>query len=97
MMECEFSSRKILPAIRKELVVSLLKTKKKQKEIAAILGITPAAVTQYIKGKRAKIELSHEEKRKVDEIAESISDEKNLGEESLCDVCRQIQKRLSKS
>jgi predicted transcriptional regulator len=96
MMDCEFSSRKILPAIRKELVISLLKTKKKQKEIAAIIGVTPAAVTQYIKGKRAKIELSHEEKRKVNEIADSISESKNFGEDSLCDICRQIQKRLSK-
>jgi predicted transcriptional regulator len=84
-------------ACDKELVISLLKTKKKQKEIATIIGVTPAAVTQYMKGKRAKIELSHEEKRKVNEIADNILENKYFGEETLCELCRQIQKRLSKS
>jgi uncharacterized protein len=44
----------IIPAIRKKLAVLLSKEYKlKQKEIARILGITDAAVSQYISKKRA--------------------------------------------
>lgn len=44
----------ILPAIRRELVKEMIKLGLKQKDIAAKLGITEAAVSQYLKQKRAK-------------------------------------------
>lgn len=44
----------ILPAIRKELVLALKEMGKAQKEIALLLNITEAAVSQYFSGKRAK-------------------------------------------
>jgi len=44
----------ILPAIRKELVVALKEKGKAQKEIARLLNITEAAVSQYVSEKRAK-------------------------------------------
>lgn len=43
----------ILPAIRKELAESLKKQGLNQSEIAVKLGITKAAVSQYITNKRA--------------------------------------------
>ena len=43
----------ILPAIRKELVSALKDKGKSQKEIAGLLNITEAAVSQYTKKKRA--------------------------------------------
>lgn len=43
----------IIPAIRRELVKALKKLKLKQKEIARCLGITEAAVSQYLSSKRA--------------------------------------------
>jgi hypothetical protein len=44
----------ILPAVRKELAKFLIKDfKLKQKEAASLLGLTEAAVSQYVKEKRA--------------------------------------------
>ena len=44
----------ILPAIRRELTISLKEEGLKQRQVAEILGVTEAAVSQYIKSKRAK-------------------------------------------
>lgn len=56
-MPQEIEVRYILPALRKELAIALSKDLK-QKEIANILNITPAAVSQYIKEKRGQTELN---------------------------------------
>jgi predicted transcriptional regulator len=42
----------VLPAIRRELALELKRRGKSQKEIAEILDITKAAVSQYLKNKR---------------------------------------------
>ena len=44
----------VLPAIRRRLVTELKLLGLNQKEIANKMSITPAAVSQYISGKRAK-------------------------------------------
>lgn len=44
----------ILPAIRREIALALVKKGLKQREIARKLGMTEAAVSQYLKNKRAK-------------------------------------------
>jgi uncharacterized protein len=44
----------ILPAIRRQFALEMKLLKLKQKEIAKILNITEAAVSQYMKSKRAK-------------------------------------------
>ncbi|OLS21615.1 MAG: hypothetical protein HeimC3_34630 [Candidatus Heimdallarchaeota archaeon LC_3] len=45
----------ILPAIRRELALRLYKNKLKQRNIAKIVGMTEAAVSQYIKGNRGRL------------------------------------------
>ncbi|MFH2019840.1 MAG: hypothetical protein ABIJ34_00345 [archaeon] len=42
----------VLPALRREFVISMKKMGQKQNEIASLLGITEASVSQYLKGKR---------------------------------------------
>lgn len=42
----------ILPAIRRELTLALKELGKPQKEIAKLLGVTEAAVSQYLSSKR---------------------------------------------
>ena len=42
----------ILPALRKELTKAFVRKGKKQKEVAMLLNITQAAVSQYVKDKR---------------------------------------------
>ena len=54
-MPQEIEVRYILPAIRRELAkVFISEHKKSQKQAANILGLTEAAVSQYIQSKRAK-------------------------------------------
>jgi len=58
----------IIPAIRRELAKALVNEKISQRDVSKLLGITEAAVSQYLKAKRAKEvifdELTIEEIRK---------------------------------
>ena len=42
----------VIPAIRREMVLELKKRNVNQKEAARLLGLTEAAVSQYMSGKR---------------------------------------------
>ena len=53
-MPCEIIVWKLLPVLRKELAKEMKQLGVSQKEIAQRLGVTPAAVSQYIKAKRGK-------------------------------------------
>ncbi len=65
----------ILPAIRRELVLALKGMGKAQKEIAHLLNITEAAVSQYVTEKRAKeIAFTEEVKKIIKEAAAKIKD-----------------------
>ena len=65
----------ILPAIRKELVVALKERGKPQKEIAKLLNITEAAVSQYTKKKRGTgIDFPAELKEIIKKAAAEITD-----------------------
>ena len=56
---CEYMMWNGLPVIRKEIAESMIKDfGLSQKEAAEKLGITPAAVCQYISGKRGRVEIS---------------------------------------
>ena len=47
----------ILPVIRKKVTLKLIEHGLAQKDIAALMQVTPAAISQYKKEKRAKVEL----------------------------------------
>ena len=53
VLPCEIAANKIVPAIKAKLARKLKKNGMKQKEIAKLLGVTNAAVSQYLSGKRA--------------------------------------------
>jgi len=55
----------ILPLIRKEIAKELLNHNLNQKEIALKLGITEAAVSQYINEKRANISTINKEIKEI--------------------------------
>lgn len=94
-MDCEVSSRNILPAIRKEIVAGLVGAGEKQTDVAEALDITPAAVTQYIKGKRAcQLELTGEERAEVEKLVRKVLDGGKLEQEDFCPVCKKIHSRL---
>lgn len=50
----------ILPSIRKKYALLLKNKGLKQKEIAKIMGVTEAAISQYIKNKRANLDFPKE-------------------------------------
>lgn len=69
----------VLPALRRELAVSLKSAGKPQKVIAKLLGVTEAAVSQYFSSKRAsQIKFSDELKKAINESADKISDDVSL-------------------
>lgn len=59
---CEFMQWQGLPLIRKEIVKSMIKHHGlNQKEAAAMMGITPAAVSQYLSRKRGRISIINQD------------------------------------
>ena len=62
-----------IPAIRKELSIQMKKKGKGQREIANLLGVTEAAVSQYISAKRATgIKLEKEVKEEISKSIDKI-------------------------
>ncbi|PIZ51521.1 hypothetical protein COY27_03425 [Candidatus Woesearchaeota archaeon CG_4_10_14_0_2_um_filter_33_13] len=94
----------VLPAIRKKIALKMVETGLQQKEVAAIMGITPAAVCQYKSEKRAKDdffdqELETELKKSVQRIiknnevlAEEIIRLNNLAKNkgTICKIYKEI-------
>jgi len=63
----------VIPAIRSNIAENLLKLGMKQKEIADVLGITEAAVSQYLGGKRASgIKFDQKVKNEIKKISKKI-------------------------
>ena len=90
-MPQEFEVWYIIPAIRKGLAESMLRSGLRQKEIAARLGITEAAVSQYMKSKRARgISLGRAIEKEIQSSAgRIIKGEDALGEmHRLTELCR---------
>ena len=53
MIPCELVATKLLPVIRRQVVLELMKEGKKQREIARALNINESAVSHYIAKRRA--------------------------------------------
>ena len=99
----------IIPAIRRELAENLVKKHKLTYEKAAvILGVSKAAVSQYINKKRAgKFKLPKEIRKEVEKSAELIIKNKNIAVKEIlrllniikrsncsCNVCKKYNKGI---
>ncbi|MBD3389307.1 MAG: helix-turn-helix domain-containing protein [Candidatus Altiarchaeales archaeon] len=72
-LPCETALWYVLPQIRADLSRALVKEGMSQKEVADVLGITPAAVSQYIHKKRGgKIKRTKEYNDLVRDSAKKI-------------------------
>jgi hypothetical protein len=95
----------VLPALRRELAKIFIKDyEKSQKEVAQILGITEAAISQYINDKRAnELVFTEEEVAKIKDTAKQlVNDKENVmgymtkllhrfrGTESVCKLHRKL-------
>ena len=91
MFRCEVSARKVLPVIRRELALLYSKQGRGTCEIAGILRTSPAAVSQYISGKRGKIKLNRRELAELKKVAEGGA----IDQDDICRLCKTITGRLS--
>ncbi len=88
---CEYVYWNVLPSIRKEFVRSLMRSNGfNQKQVAEILGVTPAAVCQYLSNKRGDFNIIDEDI--LIEIDKSVKNLLEHGSSMLpnetCRICR---------
>lgn len=92
---CEFMMWNGLPVIRREIATSLINEYNlNQKQTAEKLGVTPAAVSQYVSGKRGKVKIIDEKILKEINISAKRIIEKGetavVGE--TCRICKIMRK-----
>jgi hypothetical protein len=91
---CDIMVRKYLPAMRAEMVARLVQREGiTQSDAAKMLGVSRAAVSQYMSRKRGDsgVEISHELDSLIDRWALSVTSRDNGI--TLCDICRCAMKR----
>ena len=92
---CEYMMWNGLPVIRKQIASSMIKDfGLSQKETAEKLGITPAAVCQYLLKKRGKVDIKDDEL--LDEIKMSAQNIIDNGNGTIipetCRICKLLRK-----
>jgi len=84
----------LVPALRRELAKTLIKQYRfSQKDVANVLDLTPAAVSQYLSSKRGKdINFLKCEKEKINNVAKKISTNPENGTKYLYNLCVLLRK-----
>ncbi len=92
-MKCDSLARKYLPGIRAEMVYRLVNDKgMSQSDAAKALGVTRAAISQYMSKKRgADVQLCGEIDALIDRWAMAVAGEDD--QITLCDVCKCAMKK----
>jgi len=81
----------ILPSVRKEFVVSLKKLGMKQKDISRHMGLTQAAVSQYLKNKRGnKVTFNQNLSKTIEDSSKKIIRTQSNYQKELQYVLRKI-------
>ncbi len=93
---CEIIVQYVLPVIRAEMAVRMKEEGISQAQIARILGVTPAAVNQYVKSKRGTAGQDAEVLEVIDDSLEEYKDDPEALSVHLCDVCNTIKSLLDK-
>jgi predicted transcriptional regulator len=94
IMVCDAMARTLLPGMRAEMVYRLVRGQgMSQSEIARRLGISRAAVSQYMSRKRghSDLPLSQEMDEVIDLWAQAVMHEEVTI--TLCDICRCAMKK----
>ncbi len=88
--ECDKRIRRVLPHIKRAVIQELYRMGYKVKDIAKLMGMTPAAVSQYIHGKRGK-------DIPVEGIKELVKkmEEGTITQEDVCRVCDALAGKVS--
>lgn len=89
-MPQEIEVRYILPSLRKEFAIALAKNKIQQKEIAKLLKITPAAVSQYLSEKRGQTKFNDSIKKEINISINKIVKKSSTTHEELYKISSKI-------
>jgi uncharacterized protein len=95
LMHCDTMVRNLLPPMRAEMVVRLVQRQGlSQSDAARRLGVTRAAVSQYISRKRGagEVEISSELDLMIDRWALAVVT--GVSDINLCDVCQCAKKKF---
>ncbi|MDN5367264.1 MAG: uncharacterized protein PWQ11_675 [Candidatus Diapherotrites archaeon] len=95
MFRCEFSARFVLPRIRVALARELYSQGYSVTQIARMLETSPAAVSQYLSGKRGK-DVPPEYLDEIKKLADRLATGEDISED-LCDLCNKIREKVSAS
>lgn len=95
---CEEVRWYLLPAIRRELASFLSEKKLSRKEIARLLGLTEAAVCQYLRSKRGqKLRLGSKALKKIEKIGTKMLESRGKKERKdallvtgICELCKAL-------
>lgn len=97
---CEAIVIDVFPTVRSILAMKLTKLGLKNKEIAERMGVTPAAVTQYLKkarGSRVKALMSNKAvDREITALAKRMAKKPLSAAESVrcfCDICGEVRRQ----
>ncbi len=91
---CEEVALKLLPMIRGELARELVERGLSKKEVAEILGVTVAAISQYTKGKRG-VSKDERIRENIKGLADDIINGKVKSDDlsrKICEICGMIRK-----
>jgi len=88
VFKCEFSARFVLPRIRVALAKELHARGFSVTQIAKMLETSPAAISQYLSGKRGK-DVPPQFKEDIKRLAERLAAGEDISKE-LCDLCNRI-------
>lgn len=91
---CEKAVWYYLPQIRADLAIELVKTGMTQSQAAKKIGVTPAAISQYIHKKRGTQSLkSKNYRQEIDSAVKKICEEASAAElhHIVCNCCHLLQ------
>jgi len=87
---CEYIVWHGLPLIRKEIAKSMINNLGlNERETANKIGVTPAAVSQYLSGKRGNEHIANDDFiREIHKSAEAIIKDDNVVISEICKLCK---------
>jgi predicted transcriptional regulator len=93
---CEIMVQRVLPAIRAELArCMIIEHGKNQQEVAEILALSRAAVSQYLNDKRgAEVDFSGDAQQEIQDFAAKLIQGMATREQvaGMCNVCKFVQR-----
>ena len=97
-LPCEMCIWKLVPLIKKELVLNLYhKKEQKQTQIAKLLHMSKASISHYINGKRGKSKIKSPKAHKIiDTMAVKLLKGVSYTDlkDDFCDICKLLQEDL---